>query len=187
VRGRRQRIEEHGGDGAECSRYCGAPDAGLPAMGGGAWSLQRRRPRLEAPQRAQDIVLGVAIEGADDGRGVLDEEVVGELGPRGRDLLVRLLRRSATTQRAVEVGCVLTTQVIERGGKASMRLKQRRSHDAKMRRLGGRRKGARNALFLGFLFGLGTDEGLKTVEVPVTVQERQVLNLLLIDGALGRE
>jgi len=36
----------------------------------------------------------------------------------------------------------LTTQVVERGGKASVRLKQRRRHGAKMRCRSRRRKGA---------------------------------------------
>src|SRR5262245_40257239 len=68
-----------------------------------------------------------------------------------------------------------------------MRLKQRRRHDAKMRRRGRRRKGAREALFLGFLLGLWTEESVKPVVVPVAVKERQVDGLLGLVGAQGAE
>src|SRR5258705_13732870 len=70
------------------------------------------------------------------------DELVGKPAARGADLLVGLLRRAAGAQPTVEFGDVLTTQVVERGGKASMRLKQRRRHEAKMRRRACRRKGA---------------------------------------------
>src|SRR5262249_51259979 len=90
----------------------------------------------------QDIVLGVAIEVADDCRRLPIDELVGKPDARGGDLLVGLLLGGAGAQPTVELVDILTTQVVERGGKASMRLKQRRRHEAKMRRPACRRKGA---------------------------------------------
>jgi hypothetical protein len=43
----------------------------------------------------QDVVLGVAIEGADDHRRLPIDELVGKSAARGGDLLVGLLRGAA--------------------------------------------------------------------------------------------
>ena len=68
-------------------------------------------------------MLGVAIEAPDNRRRLPIDELVGKPAARGGDLLVGLLRGAPRSQPTMQLGDILTTQVVERGGKALVRLK----------------------------------------------------------------